>query len=264
MSHVAEYIHAMTYLHPHAAPFRFEGHLTDELVFLHGWTGSPAHLRPIARIIADAGYPVTAPLLAGHGTHERDMVGTTWRDWLRSAAVAAQEVVDRGNRLHLAGLSMGGILVLLMNPTFRGASITTINAPMRIHSRRAHVARFLRGTNHIRELPPDTPPDDEVAEYWQSYDDQPVGTVAELLDLVRAARSNLGRVTARALIIQSETDETVRKESGQIIYDGISSFQKRLLWLPKSAHVATLDAARHVVASAMLEHLRDAAAVPRV
>lgn len=253
----------MTYLHPHAAPFRFEGHLRDEVVFLHGWTGSPAHLRPLARVIADAGYSVTAPLLAGHGTTERDMVRTTWRDWLRSAAQAAQDVVDRGNRLHLAGLSMGGVLALLMNPTFRGASITTINAPMKVHSKRSQIGWLLRGSDRIRELPPDIPPDDEVAEYWQSYDDQPVGTIAELLDLIRAARNNLGRVTARALIIQSESDETVRRESGQIIYDGISSFQKRLLWLPAARHVATLDAERHLIAEAMLDHLTAAAAVPR-
>ncbi len=264
MARGPRYIHAMTYLHPHAAPFRFEGSLTDEVVFLHGWTGSPAHLRPLARVIADAGYSVTAPLLAGHGTTERDMVGTTWREWLRSAAEAAQEVIDRGNRLHLAGLSMGGVLALLMNPTFRGASITTINAPIRVHSRRSHIAWLVRGSDRIRELPPDIPPDDEVAEYWQSYDDQPVGTAAELVDLIRAARKNLSRVTARALIIQSEADETVHRESGQIIYDGISSFQKRLLWLPTSRHVATLDSERHLIAEAMLEHLAAAAAVPRV
>lgn len=259
-----EYIRGMTtYLHPHAAPFRFEGDRTDELLFIHGWTGSPAELRPLARSIADAGFPVSAPLLAGHGTRERDMVGTTWRDWLRSAAEAAEAVLDRGNRLHLAGLSMGGVLALLMNPTFKGASITTINAPIRVHSRRVLLAGLLRGSTRIREQPPGEPPHEDVAEFWQSYDDQPVGTVAELFDLVRAARNNLSRVTARALIIQSEADETVKRESGQIIYDGISSFQKRLLWLPASRHVATLDIERDVIATAMVEHLEAAAAAPR-
>ena len=218
------------FLHPNVAPFRFDGDTTDELLFIHGWTGSPAHLRPIARTIADAGYPVTAPLLAGHGTTETDMARTTWRDWLRSAGEAAQDVLDHGHRLHLAGLSMGGVISLLLAPLFEASSVTTINAPMKVHSRRARLAWLMRGSLTIRELPPDDePPAEGMAEYHQQYKDQPVGTTADLFDLVRAARSNLGRVKAPTLIVQSQADTTVRPVSANIIFDGLGTADKRLL-----------------------------------
>lgn len=249
----------MTYLHPHAAPFRHEAHTQDEVLLLHGWTGSPAHLRPLARSLADAGYPVTVPLLAGHGTTESDMATTGWRDWVRSAGESAQEILDRGHRLHLAGLSMGGIISLLIGPSFGASSITTINAPIKVHNWRVRFSGLMRGSQRIRDLPPDPEPPADTEEYWQGYDDQPVGTVAELFDLVRAARRNLHLVTAPALIVQSNADETVKPESGQIIYDGISSTGKRLLWLTRSRHVSTLDVERHLIAAAMLDHL-DAAA----
>ncbi len=245
----------MEYLHPHVAPFRFEAHARDEVLFLHGWTGSPSHLRPLARVIADAGYPVTAPLLAGHGTTEAHMAKTTWRDWLRTAGEAAQAILDRGHRLHLAGLSMGGVITLLMAPTFEASSITTINAPMKVHNWRVRFSGLFRGSARIEELPEEQLPPTDTLEYWQDYKDRPVGTVAELFDLVRAARRNLTAVTSPALIIQSRADETVKPESGRIVYDGISSTEKQLVWLDQSRHVATLDMERHLIADAMLGHL---------
>ena len=50
-------------------------------------------------------------------------------------------------------------------------------------------------------------------------------------------------------------DETVKPESGRIVYDGISSTEKQLVWLDQSRHVATLDMERHLIADAMLGHL---------
>ena len=74
------------------------------------------------------------------------------------------------------------------------------------------------------------------------------GGSCELFDLVKAAKRNLHRVTTPTLVVQSTADETVKHESGQMIYDGISSEDKRLLWLNRSRHVSTLDVERHVIA----------------
>ena len=77
------------YLHPLAAPFQLTGARDDAVLMLHGWTGSPAHLRPLAAQLNASGYAVSAPLLAGHGTAIDDMVDTGWRDWMKSALAAA-------------------------------------------------------------------------------------------------------------------------------------------------------------------------------
>jgi carboxylesterase len=57
------------------------------------------------------------------------------------------------------------------------------------------------------------------------------------------------------LIIQSKTDETVKPVSAEIIYDGIGSSEKGLVWLEHSRHVALLDKERDVISQAILEHL---------
>jgi carboxylesterase len=246
------------YLHPLVAPFQLEADGDDTVLLLHGWTGSPAHLRPLGAALNEQGYPVIAPLLAGHGTSPEDMAETGWRDWMRSAAEPAAEIVASGQRLHLIGLSMGGVMSLLLAPTFQAASVTTINAPQRVWDRRSRLATMYRGSKRIEAGEPPVPAPPEMRQYQQHYTGTPIGTAAELGDLIVAARNNLHRVTCPALIIQSRADETVKPVSAEIIFDGLGSSQKGLVWLEQSRHVAVIDVERDVIADAILEHLKSA------
>jgi len=247
---------ALRHLHELALPFAFEGARDETVLLLHGWTGSPSHFRLMAAALRAGGYGVRAPLLAGHGTHVSDMVDTTWRDWLRDAATAANAVVEAGHRLHIVGLSMGGALGILLAPPFAAATLTTINTPQRVFSRRVRFASLLRGSRRVVDEDPPAPYDDEAQSYAHQYDENPVGTIADLFDLVRAAGRSLERVTCPALVVQSRVDETVRPESAEIILRGLGSRHKRIVWLERSRHVALLDTERGLIHEQVLEHLR--------
>ncbi|MFQ5554689.1 MAG: alpha/beta hydrolase [Acidimicrobiia bacterium] len=243
---------------PLAAPIRLEGSGRAGVVLLHGWTGSPAHLRMLADALHDRGHSIVAPLLAGHGTAVGDMLGTSWRDWLRSAAEGAQEVVDSGKTLHLVGLSMGGILSLLLAPVFGAASVTTISAPMKVYDRFAPHSWLVRGSTRLRPHEPVALAGDGVDRFRVQYDHSPVGTVADLFDLIRAARATLGRVTCPALVIQSRADQTVRPESASILRDGLSGTRARVVWLERAGHVALLDEERSVIHREVAAHIASA------
>jgi carboxylesterase len=51
------------------------------VVLSHGFTGTPASLRPWAEHLAAAGYSVRLPRLPGHGTTWQHMNRTTWDEW---------------------------------------------------------------------------------------------------------------------------------------------------------------------------------------
>ncbi len=227
----------------------------DVVLLLHGWTGSPAHLRLLAAALDAAGFGVVAPLLPGHGTRVEDMLETGWRDWLRAAATSADDVLSQGRRLHLGGLSMGGVLAILLASAFEVSSITTINAPIDVFNRLLPLARFIRGSEIVLPDEEEPPNPDFAVEYAHHYEATPIGSVAELTDLVRGAKRALPLVHAPALVIQSLTDETVRPRSARHIYERIGATSKRLVWLERSAHVATLDGERDVIATEMIRHL---------
>src|SRR5512138_2201219 len=83
---------------------------------LHGITGTPFEVRPLAEALGRRGCTVLAPMLAGHGGTLADLAASGWQDWLRSAESAFHELVARvgGGRVAICGFSMGGLLALLL------------------------------------------------------------------------------------------------------------------------------------------------------
>ena len=66
-----------------AEPFHFEGNGTGILVS-HGFTGTPQSVRPLGEALAEEGFTVMGPRLAGHGTDMEDHAQSTALDWISS------------------------------------------------------------------------------------------------------------------------------------------------------------------------------------
>ncbi|NIA25879.1 MAG: alpha/beta fold hydrolase [Gammaproteobacteria bacterium] len=249
----------MNLLDPLAAPFLFEGTSGEGVLLLHGFTGTPAHFRMMGKFLNEHGYTVHAPLFPGHGTSLEEMDQTTWHDWVQSAR-AGLEALEEFGHVHLVGLSMGGLISLLLAARHEIASITTIDTPVRLWDRRQPLVHILKHVQRFRTWDdgPGQPPLGEAASYFIQYDGFSVSAASELLRLKRRALRHLDRVHAPALIIQSRADETVRPESADILARRLGSSRKRILWLEHSRHNALLDTERDVMDEAILEHLRSA------
>ena len=74
---------------PGAEPFSAAGGPHGVLV-LHGFTGCPQSMRPLAEAFAAAGFTVELPRLPGHGTSLEDMLQTTWSDWSSHAEASGR------------------------------------------------------------------------------------------------------------------------------------------------------------------------------
>src|SRR5262249_50914792 len=53
-------------------------------LLVHGFTATPAEMRPLGEALAARGFPVRGVRLAGHGTSVEDLARTGWRDWYAS------------------------------------------------------------------------------------------------------------------------------------------------------------------------------------
>src|ERR1700709_2358491 len=98
-----------------AEPWSFEGGRAGALC-IHGFTGNPNSMRPVAEAFAAAGLSVELPRLPGHGTTVDEMMTTTWADWSGEAEAAYQRLAARTDAIVVAGLSMGGTLTLWLAP----------------------------------------------------------------------------------------------------------------------------------------------------
>ena len=51
------------------------------VLLVHGYTGSPASMRPWAEYLNQRGFTVRVPLLPGHGTKPEDLNEVKWEQW---------------------------------------------------------------------------------------------------------------------------------------------------------------------------------------
>ena len=99
---------------PGAEAYSHNGNGDVGVLVLHGFTGTPGSMRPLAEVCAAAGFHVELPQLAGHGTALEDMIPTGWADWSGDAEKAYQVLSKRAKKIVVMGLSMGGALTLWM------------------------------------------------------------------------------------------------------------------------------------------------------
>jgi carboxylesterase len=240
--------------HSLAAPFALPGDNGEAVVAIHGFTGIPGHWRLAADVLNQHGYTVVAPLLPGHGTSVADMERQGAADWLRTVVDAALSVRDH-RRVHLAGLSLGGLLAILAAGPTNAATITTISAPIRFRHRSIYLAPFLHHFRPYTAWPPSpSPTEPETAELFLTYPGFPTKRAADLLVVARHARKTARRLRRPGLVVQSAADETADPRSG-IRLARLLGPDTQTLWLTSSRHNALLDNERDLIHAALLQRI---------
>ncbi len=240
---------------PRAQPFDFpEG--DHGVLLIHGFTGSPAHMRLIGEGLRDKGFAVRGILLPGHGDTPYALGIVTWQDWLLACRQAARDMREQYRRFTVAGLSLGGCLALMIAEQMQADACIAIAAPMKTVNRLrafAPAASLVQPVIHKRA---DGARDTLIQEYDIGYDSYPTASVAQLSAIIRRAKTDLHLIQCPVLTIQSHGDRTVTADSPEIILKGVSSTVKSLLWLDSAPHVCTISQEYGKVVDGMADFLK--------
>jgi carboxylesterase len=210
------------------------------VLLCHGFTGSPASMRPWGEHLASLGYAVEVPRLPGHGTTWHDMADTRWDDWAGAVERSHADLVRRTDVVVVGGLSMGGTLALWLaerNPDIAGlmlvnAAVASTNRQLLALPVLKHLIRSMPGIgNDIKK-----PGADE-----QGYDRTPLRALASMTAAWKQVRGDLAQVTCPILLFRSAEDHVVDPSSARIIRAEVSSREVSERVLANSYHVATLD-----------------------
>jgi carboxylesterase len=209
---------------------------------LHGFTGSPVSMRPLAEALAAAGFAVEMPRLPGHGTHVDDIIDTTFEDWLTEADRCLGVLQDRTpeGKVVVVGLSMGGALTAALaqgHPELAG--IVLINTPVAVPPElAAAIEEMLAGGMEVMDSIGGDIADPDADE--ESYDATPLRALLSMSMAGQLVKERLGDISCPTLLITSRQDHVVNPEDSDHLAAAISGPVDRL-WLEKSYHVATLD-----------------------
>ena len=222
------------------------------ILLIHGFTGTCAHMRPLAEELAAMGYTVRTFNLPGHATCEEDMRKSDWQQWLHAARQQAHELRSQTDHLAVAGLSMGGLLALILAQQMDIDLCVPISTPMAVQNRLlpfAGIAAPFKPRIEWKKSPERHLAVDKRYDY--GYAGFPTAKGSDLFKLIKTARRNLFSVHCPVLCIQSNTDEIIRRDSAQIILDGVSSERRLLMGLDGLPHVLTLTRECKTIAKAI-------------
>jgi carboxylesterase len=76
------------------------------ILLVHGFTGSPASMRPWGEFLYSKGYTVRVPLLPGHGTHPEHLNKVKWQEWPAKIEFELSQLKKSCDVVFLIGLSM--------------------------------------------------------------------------------------------------------------------------------------------------------------
>jgi carboxylesterase len=225
---------------PHAESLSVDGG-TVGVLLSHGFTGSPASMRPWGQHLAERGYTVRVPRLPGHGTRWQDLNAVGWDDWYGELESELSELRERCDRVAVCGLSMGGALALRLaelRPRDVDA-LVLVNPAVAMRNWRLYLLPYLKYIvpsmpgigNDIKK-----PGTDEVG-----YSRTPLRALHSMVRTLPAIQADLASVTAPLLVFRATEDHLVDATSVSIIREGVSSAIAEYVTLDDSYHVATLD-----------------------
>lgn len=228
------------YMNEYVKPFFLDGKNKDECILLiHGFTGSPADLRPLAAYLNKDGdgFPVCGILLPGHGTKMEDMMHCNWKSWVVSATIELRRLLESYQKVSVIGFSMGGDIALCLASKFAVNRIVTISTPILIKNKLNYIAEFLSIFRKYTYWKIVSPLHNELCfNYETGYKGMPVRSIAQLRKLTIAAFNRLHRIKQPILIVQPLKDKVVNLKSPYLIFDNIKSEYKELTLIENSRH----------------------------
>ena len=211
------------------------------VLLVHGFTGSPASMRPWGEFLHSKGYTVRVPLLPGHGTHPENLNKVKWQEWPAKVEFELSELRKSCDVIFLVGLSMGGGTVLNVAASHNEAlkGLILVNPMIHVKGVPVELAFFLSRLQKMRTSVGDDIKRPGVTEW--GYDALPTRGVYQLLKMLRITRRNLPKITIPVQLFHSVEDHTLPVTNTEIILSEIGSINKSRIELVNSYHVATMD-----------------------
>ena len=207
----------------------------------HGFTGSPASIKPWGRHLGDLGYGVEVPLLPGHGTSWEQLNTLTWDDWYAELSRVFEAMRGSHEAVVVGGLSMGGALALRLAADHGDGVAGLVLVNPALATKRLDVKLLPVMKHLVRSFPGIADDIKKPGVQEHAYSRTPLKAIHTLIRAWPSLVADLPKVTAPMLYFRSAADHVVDAASQPIITSRVSSREIIERSLDNSFHVATLD-----------------------
>lgn len=227
------------------------------VLLLHGFTGTPFEVAPLARALAAAGHRCLAPLLPGHGGSFEALAATDLRAWRRGVTQALAELPEAP--IDLVGFSLGSLLATLAAAD-RPARIRRLAllAPAFDFHGGSRLYRDLFGLPLVARLVPkvrktgSNVTDPALLEGKPTFPYVPTRLARELALAQDEARRALPSIRCRTLVLWGAHDRVVPRRAAEYAARHVGAGPARFRVFAHSAHHLALDVEAAAVADELV------------
>lgn len=232
------------------------------VLLFHGMTGSPYEMKKYGHFLYSAGYDVYCDCLPGHGDKVADIYTVTYQDWFNFAYERFRYLKSKYDDVFTSGVCLGAVLAIVVAEKFPDevSGVVALSTTLFLDGWRLPwykifipiaLATLIRFYYTYPECEPHGIKNERtrkvVAMLLEKSDvgmnDFPMTCIFELLKLSRKVRNKnfLKRIKAPIILIHSKDDDLTSPKSAHVVYDGISSKDKKLIILNDSYHMVLYD-----------------------
>jgi carboxylesterase len=243
-------------------------------LLLHGLTGMPNEMRPIAKALEKIGCVTETPMLPGHGATHKELLDSGWKDWVRGSRQALEQLSTRCDQIFICGLSMGALIPVLLaveNPNVKGIismsptvkyDAQNSSNPFQVLLPIIDVFPFIGRITYWTEAPPYGLKDERLQKIitkeleaaksgegtgfgqFRTY----AGSLRQLQHLVKQVKRAAPKLQCPVLIMHSKEDTLTTVYNPQTFHSWLGSSDKQIIYLEGCDHVLPLDLKKEEVA----------------
>jgi carboxylesterase len=237
-----------------AGPFVIENRdAAAAVVCVHGFGATPFEVLPVGTALAEAGFHVVGPAVAGHAIvpfEEGFQVfrKTTRFQWLESVRCEVEELRQRFPRVHVYGQSMGGLIALTLGAEGRADAVAVTGAALVL----PRAARWLEPV--LKRVDLQIPDLNSRVPENPRYGIHASRPILQLLELSRETVRDLGRIRCPVLACHARKDEAITPRVVKMMEKNIPG-PLEVRWFLRSGHTMTLDVEGEAVVSSIVGFL---------
>lgn len=239
--------------------FYFDEGSEFAVLLLHGFTGNTSDVRQLGRFLQKKAITSYAFNYEGHAEPPENILKSSPHRWYRQTIEAYDFLKSEGyDKIFVAGVSIGGVLGLLLSQDRDVTGAATICSPMFIKSHKELLGSYTAYAENFKrrfENKNQAAIDDEIN---ASLDD-----AHDMLDDINAvigrAANALEDIFDPVFTAQGALDEVIDPESANVIYNSIASepSEKRLKFYENSGHVLTIDKDKNELFNDLYEFMQE-------
>lgn len=217
------------------------------VLLLHGFTSSAYEFSELSKFLAEKGFNVYAPTIAGHGTCPEDLMNCSIDDWKESAKNAYLKLKEKSEKIFIVGDSFGSNLAFWLANNFNNepAAIVTWGAPIFLRNHLFNVlslyslgfiVKYIRPTSYRKYYDES----DLLLIEKVSYEYVPTKSIRNLLSFIeRETKPKLKEIKVPVFITHSKSDPLIHPKSADYIYSNLGSFfKKKYFFAAGNTHMA--------------------------